>query len=138
MSPEDFLALARDLIRRQDANEAARRSATSRAYYSAFNALAGELASKVAPLPVSGTHDHLIRWIRNSKVSGSEALADDLSDLRDRRVEADYFLGRPTASMNTVQLHIAQASAVVKDFQDLPRPALYDGIRAYRKSIGQV
>lgn len=137
MNPEEFLAVARDLSRREDAGEGARRSTTSRAYYAAFNTIAQDLERHVGRLPRAGAHDRLIHWLRNSKVDGAEALADSLSDLRDRRVEADYFLERVTPTLNTVRLHLALAGGVIRDFQRLERPALYTGVRAYRRTIGE-
>ncbi len=90
----DYLSLARFLVRSASATgteEAARRSAVSRAYYASFCLARAWAASRpLEPFAIAGTADHhrsLRNWLRRN---GHDAEAQQLERLREWRNQCDY------------------------------------------------
>lgn len=83
---DDYLALAEDLAARPR-NEAAGRSAISRAYYATFHERRGYLVRAGIPFD-RGRNAH--KQVRNEIRKQSEKIADDLERLHAWRKEADY------------------------------------------------
>jgi uncharacterized protein (UPF0332 family) len=87
-----------DLARRMAASGAEEewRTATSRAYYSAFHVACGLMADLGFTVP-KAEQAHAYLWLRlqNSGHATVAMAGRDLNDLRRRRNTADYDLGRP-------------------------------------------
>jgi hypothetical protein len=113
-----YLALAADLAARDD-DEAAARSAISRAYYAALHRANERLAVEgiaVSPLRI---HFQVRRAFRTSLDPDRAVVGLDLDWLRDRRTQADYAAaldGDPTA---LAQAAVRRAQRVLDTLDDL-------------------
>src|SRR5436190_3256837 len=107
MNPRDLLDVADQLA--SESNEAAWRSAVSRAYYSAFHVVRESLLSWGFRVP-QGTQAHAYLWMRVSNC-GDQILQSggrNLNLMRARRNHADYDLHQSVSQMDAIkQVQIA-------------------------------
>jgi uncharacterized protein (UPF0332 family) len=140
MIGRDFLTVANALA--VAPTEAEWRSAISRAYYAAFHS-AREFLTRLRFRVPAGEQAHAYLWLRLSNTSDlkADSIGRLLRDLRGRRNNADYDLGRPPSRAN--------ASDAAVDARDLittmdamfgtpTETVIRDGIRSYEKNILQV
>jgi uncharacterized protein (UPF0332 family) len=113
MKPEDFLILAKEL--HLSGNEAALRSATSRAYYAAFHKGREMLASMNFKLSTGpAAHGEICNYLQNSGDSRMEAAGQKLGSLRSIRNKADYRLDiQHVATHSNTSLHLADAEKII-------------------------
>ena len=96
---DDYLRLAEELATRQG-DEAAERSAISRAYYAALGRAADLLRSEGRSISPRTTHGDIWRAFKNSSDARRVEVGQQLDALRQLRNRADYdssFNGDPTA-----------------------------------------
>ncbi len=89
---ENFISLADQLVNRSDADEAAYRSAISRAYYGVFGKIKIYVSAthKIKQSPGDAIHQKIIETLKQSEDSQEFSLGNSLSQLRASRNEADY------------------------------------------------
>lgn len=139
MDPRDFLTLAESLASEDD--EAAWRSALSRAYYGAYH-VARRLLSSCGFSAPRGDRAHAYLWLRLSNAANSEVVATgrNLQALRGYRNFADYDLDRPfprTLAKN--QVRIAQHAVLVLESAaaEPVKSQITDAIKTYERDILQ-
>ncbi len=115
MDPKKFLELAEALVKQTPPEPARLRSATSRAYYAAYNLCLltiRDLGFKTRKS--DGAHGEVVNFLASSKDRELESMSGHLGSLRSFRNNADYdlHLYRAEKLMN-VQLHIIQARNIV-------------------------
>ncbi len=88
---EQYLSLAQELRQRTESDQAAMRSAVSRAYYAAFNKAADRMEAEGEPRPTSGD-SHRIVWEYYKKRPDRfrRQIGEDGQRLKRQRIEADY------------------------------------------------
>lgn len=120
MDPKDFLALAKELRKRNEA--AANRSAISRAYYYAFLS-ACRYVGRECPIPANaGAHLILPRLLKNCGNEGLRDIADELDKLRAYRNEADYDVDAPRPEKQThVDVCLKMAEQIIIDLVSVIR-----------------
>ncbi len=135
MEGKAFLNTARKLVQMRD--EAALRSAVSRAYYAAYNCcihLARQLGFHFGN--AAATHERIYLYLRNSGIEEAQAMAVDLKELRKRRNEADYDMSS-TKFQNHVEcqwdlVHAQSIISQIEKYQHEPlRTQLAAGLRDY-------
>lgn len=116
---EAFLNVARELARQTD-NEAAQRSAISRAYYAVLG-LAHErlIDAGWASLPRGSIHHHVWRAYRDSPDQRQKDIADLGFFLRNRRNEADYRKQFPLPLSRAVAEALRSADDLVELLRDI-------------------
>ncbi|HNZ53329.1 MAG TPA: hypothetical protein PLD55_02350 [bacterium] len=91
---QDFLNISDFLFKKANDSgfpDAALRSATSRAYYAAYQvSLEYALTSLNYEKPEKNVHKALIEFYRSRNSTNEKKIADDLYRLKQRRVTADY------------------------------------------------
>lgn len=135
MDPLDFLKVADNL--KDSPDEAERRTAISRAYYSVFNCIKSYLVQNRIPFSSSGEHGQLIRYLFNSGIKEVEQLSRMIDDLRMDRNEADYNMDSTRFNQNTCILLYLKARKVIEVFQRCKGRNVIEGINNYRKRVGQ-
>ncbi|MGO9259745.1 MAG: DNA-binding protein [Bryobacteraceae bacterium] len=85
---EDYLVLAKELSQR--GNEAATRSAISRAYYAAYQAARRHPGSKNAMVTKSGSHGAVWKALRESGNRNWRKAGNQGKEILEYRGEADY------------------------------------------------
>lgn len=115
MNAKDFLALAEALVKTTSSEPSKLRTATSRAYYAAYNVCVKALLDLgFSNLKSSNGHEDVIRYLSSSKDDELQKMSGHLASLRSQRNKADYDLKDPTAEKeNNVKLHVAQARIVI-------------------------
>ncbi len=140
MSGEDFLVLAKSLLKRP--TEAAYRSAVSRAYYAVFHVgvtFLAELGLKASDGPQA--HAQLRARVNNCGVPELKNSYGLLYDLYKRRRFADYDLNlaifRAQADVALIVASADQIIAAIKQCRQSPtlRNQIRDGIREYERKI---
>jgi hypothetical protein len=135
MTGENFIRLAGQLVARPNADEAACRTAISRAYYGAYHLARGVLRS--IGFEVS---DHgLVRFclFESGQPAGIE-LARDLGLLQNLRIKADYDLHDGDAgNAVTARLAVERGHEAISNVGLLTNPSvlgnLKDGVEQYLK-----
>ena len=116
MDPKDFLTLAQQLANESTPLPEKLRTATSRAYYAAYNVSVdalGRLGIKISKS--HGGHGELIKYLGNSKDRDLEAISGQLGTLQTNRNHADYHLDyRDAEKSGNVKAHVAQAQRVIE------------------------
>jgi uncharacterized protein (UPF0332 family) len=115
VNAKDFLALAEALVKTTSSEPSKLRTATSRAYYAAYNVCVKALLDLgFRNLKSSNGHENVIRYLSNSKDDELQKMSGYLASLRSQRNKADYDLNDATAEKeNNVTLHVAQARIVI-------------------------
>ena len=117
VTPDEVLALARELYNGGNASEARVRSSISRAYYAAYHSA---VACAGVELPSLEAHRALIdRYDSLGKI----ALAGRLRSMRAARVTADYYLSRPVAGKQA-SISLSQAVEIINELQPPHCPRL--------------
>jgi uncharacterized protein (UPF0332 family) len=140
MIGRDFLAVAMALA--AGPTEAEWRSAVSRAYYSAFHT-ARELLMRMRFRVPAGEQAHAYLWLRlsNTGDAKSDTIGRLLRDLRGRRNNADYDLGRPRTQANVADAANDAQDVIARMDALTGTPAesgIRDGMRAYEQTILKV
>lgn len=134
MEGKDFLELAKRLHNSED--EASRRTAVSRAYYSIFNHIKYFLNKNGIKLPsAADAHKKAHQYLSNSGIDEAVDLADDLDNLRKRRNDADYELISPKYLYDKKNCGLASAQAAMffARFDRINPSSLLKGIWEYKK-----
>jgi len=112
MKPEDFLILAKEL--HSKGNEAALRSATSRAYYAAFHKGREVLTSMNFKIVKATAHKDICRYLQYSGDREVIAAGLKLDSLRTMRNKADYDLDiQHVATRSNTSFHLAEAEKII-------------------------
>ena len=140
MIGRDFLVVANALA--AAATEAEWRSAISRAYYAAFHNTREFLTRLRFRVP-AGEQAHAYLWMRLSNTGDlkADSIGRLLRDLRGRRNNADYDLGRPPSRANASDAATDARDLIASMDAILGTPTEMvsrDGIRAYEQKILQV
>jgi len=134
MDPLDFLNFADSL--KNSAEEAGRRSAISRAYYSVFHYIKAYLEEKGIPIPEDSTaHAKIPQYLRNAGLEEVRELGQSVDDLQEARIDADYSIDLPGPTANTCSLFILKAKMAVSTFDSFKGRGLVCGIRQYLARI---
>lgn len=134
MKAKDFLEVAKKLYSSE--SEAERRTAVSRAYYAVFNFVKSFLANAQITLPKDAAgHEKAHQYLLNSGVLEARKLADDLSNLRVRRNDADYELLLPKYphDKNNSALLCIKAEQFFERFNRVDSTSLIKGILDYKR-----
>ncbi len=112
-----YLDLANELVQRED--EAAKRTAVSRAYYSVFCMARNWLEVKSIPIG-HGMNDHHIVWSTFEKLQGKRAKKIGLEGQRLRRARnmMDYDNSVPQLS-STIKSSMQRANAIFADLKQM-------------------
>ncbi|MGE0133149.1 MAG: hypothetical protein AB7U82_34160 [Blastocatellales bacterium] len=87
----EYLRLAKELAQRQD-DEAAHRSAISRAYYAAYCRACAYLNQKNIPIPQGeGSHDRVWKSFKDLPGRTHSGIHNNGDRLKRKRVQADYY-----------------------------------------------
>ena len=141
MDPIDFISLAGRLAATADADEAAYRTAVSRAYYGVFHLAASLLAELGFSAPrTANVHVFVQHHLNGSGHPSACTAASLLSDLHAARNRADYQLGHYKAGTQAVaKLSVETAheirSALLGCSQPPTREQIRTGIAAYVQQI---
>ena len=113
MNPEDFLSLARELYLK--GNEAALRSATSRAYYAAFHKSREMLTSMNIRVGTGApAHGDISRYLQYSEDRSVTAAGVKLDSLRSMRNKADYDLNtKRVATRSNTDFQLSEAQKII-------------------------
>ena len=135
MNPLDFLEVADTL--KDSPQEAERRTAVSRAYYSVFHFIKNYLKEHRIHVPYP-EHDPLVRYIKNSGIEKADMLYQMLADLKEERNRADYRLDL-SGEFNEFKctLLYLKAQKAIQESQNCKGRPLIDGINNYRRRIGE-
>jgi uncharacterized protein (UPF0332 family) len=139
MQPEAFLVLAKRLV--QEDEEAARRTAISRAYYAAFHKgreMLGSLGFTFSRGP--DAHKHVVLYLQQSGNGKVVAAGQKLESLRSIRNKADYDLQTPhVAARQNAELHLKDAQKIMDALDTTksgpPAEEIKCAIKAYNAKI---
>jgi len=140
MNPRDFYALADELAKAN--SPAKRRSAISRAYYSAFHVGVDALRSLGFTVSKGAAgHGEVVRCLVNSGDSPTSTAALRLSDLHSVRNRADYQLERVDVEQSSnTRAAVDQARVIIETFDRVAiapnRSQIQAAIASWRKSNG--
>jgi uncharacterized protein (UPF0332 family) len=140
MTGRDFLAVASALA--AGPTEAECRSAISRAYYAAFHT-AREFIIRLRFRVPAGEQAHAYLWLRLSNTGdpAADSIGRLLRDLRGRRNNADYDLGRPRSRANAADAMTDARDLIARMDAFVGTPAekaIRDGMRAYEQNLLKV
>jgi len=141
MNPREFQELAKKLANGESPAEF--RTAVSRAYYSVFNVGAELMKEMGFPISVGPSgHGELVYKLSNSKHIDVEKVGSQLSDLRGRRIHADYRLERKDVeTRNNAQAAVQQASKMIivldRCCTGADRTKVIQGIKDYLEKISR-
>ncbi len=135
MEGKAFLNTAQKLAQMRD--EAALRSAVSRAYYAAYNCciqLVRQLGFHFGNAAAS--HERMYLYLRNSGIEEAQAMAVDLKELRKRRNEADYDMSSQKFQNHVeCQWDLVHAQSIISQIEKYHkeplRTQLANGLRNY-------
>lgn len=115
MDAKNFLELAESLVKEAAPQPAKLRSATSRAYYAAYNICVQTLRDLgFRPKRSNDGHGEVVNLLASSKDRELQSMSGHLGALRSYRNTADYDLHVAQAEkLTNVQLHISQAKIIV-------------------------
>ncbi len=134
MNPLDFLTVADKL--KCSSDEAERRTAVSRSYYSVFNYLKAHLVRHGIPIsPSAQGHTQLTQYLNNSGIAEAKILSHIVGDLRSERNKADYRMELRNFSAGTCSLLCDKARKAITNFDScISKGSVFiDGINDYRK-----
>jgi uncharacterized protein (UPF0332 family) len=134
MDPLDFLIVADKL--KCSSDEAERRTAVSRSYYSVFNYLKACLEKHgIRISPSASGHEQLIQYLRNSGIAEAKVSGQIVRDLRSERNKADYRMELKSFSAGTCSLLYDKARRAIDKFNScISKGSVFiDGINDYKK-----
>jgi hypothetical protein len=114
----EFLTIAGELAPRVD-NEAAARTAISRAYYAALGRAATWLRSEGVPISSLRIHGEVWRAFQNSRDPRRAAIGRDLDWLRQQRNRADYDGSTQDGLPFLASEAVVRAAAILRALDDL-------------------
>jgi uncharacterized protein (UPF0332 family) len=141
MDGNDFIALAGKLVAPHAADEAACRTAISRAYYGAFHIARSFLVEVgFAPVANANVHGFVQHFLHGSGHADARRAASLLSHLQAARNRADYRLddsrfGSRDEAMLLVERAVLAVSAVDRCRADDVRESIRQGIAEYERRI---
>lgn len=141
MNPREFQELAERLVTIDRPAET--RTAISRAYYSVYNVAAEmlkDIGFEISEGP--GGHSEAVQRLSNCGSVKVQKVGSQLSDLRSRRIKADYRLERRDVEISkTAQAIVIQAAKMIKELDECrtgtDREDLIRGIREYLSKLSQ-
>lgn len=139
MIGKDFLTFAKTIHNHKD--EAARRSAVSRAYYALFHHIKSIVDSVVPSRPKrklgAEEHERYIKYLQYSELEDAIYVGDKLKDLREERNDADYDLKLTKFDKNTCVLLCAMAESLCNEIDKIYKTTdLKERFTAYAKNHG--
>ena len=137
MTGRDFLTFAKTLYKSED--EAARRSAVSRAYYALFHEVKS-IVDSVGIRVDREAHEHkrMARYFKEAGIPKAKQIGQGLEDLREIRNDADYDLITTKFSKNTSALQCALAEKFCNMLDSINGKELKRGLVAYAKLINEL
>lgn len=138
MEPKKFLELAQALAS-ESPQPAKLRTATSRAYYAAYNVSVETLGSMGAQINKGpGGHGQVQRFLGNSKNEELQQISSDLGTLHSSRIAADYRLADQRAeNANNVKSFVHHAKKIIDTLERCctgpNRHAIIKAIRDHNK-----
>ena len=138
-----FIQLAGRLAATASGDEAAGRSAVSRAYYGAFHLALAFLRDLGITIPANAySHAAVQRYLIGSGQPDAQQAGMSLASLHSDRIRADYRLDDVRfEDVRFARLRVALAcdvqAAIQQCRQDENRPLIKAGIAAYRQRIGE-
>ena len=141
MDPVDFISLAGKLAATANADEAAYRTAVSRAYYGAFHMAASFLAELGFSAPrTANVHVFVQHHLNGSGQASARTAASLLSDLHAARNRADYQLSHSRAGTQALaKLSVETAHeiriALLECSKSPTREQVRTGLSAYVQQI---
>ena len=115
MNPLDFLTVADKL--KCSSDEAERRTAVSRSYYSVFNYLKAHLVKYGIPIsPLAEGHTQLTQYLKYSGMAEAKTVSQIVGDLRSERNKADYRMELRSFSAGTCSLLCDKARKAINNF----------------------
>lgn len=131
MTADEYIQFARMLVARFSSDEAAQRTAVSRAYYGAYH-LAAELLRPLSIGPLN--YGTIPRFLMQSAVPAAQNAGRVLGNLQSDRIKADYRLDTTItvqfATTNVERAHEIRTFLAAFESPDAAAP-LATGIRAY-------
>lgn len=116
VDPKKFLEVAEDLVKENPSKPARLRTATSRAYYAAYNfcrQILAEMGFRIHKS--SGGHGQVVNFFASSKDEDLMSVSGHLGTLQTNRNTADYDLDVDRAEkLLNVQLHVRQARLIIE------------------------
>lgn len=144
MDGKRFLGTAR-FLRNKGSNEAAYRSAVSRAYYAcfiairdlAFRACGSEYRSKAGLKKEQNIgHLPLQRYLKNGTMESVKQLGEDLAALHGSRIDADYNM-KQTITNEDALCAIEEAEALLKLLYKTPEQEIGNAINNYIRATSR-
>lgn len=117
----EFLTLAEELAPRAG-DEAAARSAISRAYYAALGLAAAHLRAEGVPISQLQIHGQVSKAFQNSRDERRKDIAQHLIWLRQQRNRADYDAAPWAGLEDFARDAVAQAGSLLQTLDDLRAP----------------
>ncbi len=137
-----FLGTAH-FLQNNGADEAAYRSAISRAYYACFIVLR-DLAFSVCGSEYRRRegirnernigHTSLQRYLKNGQVESVEQLGEDLASLYGSRIDADYNM-RQTMTEEDARQAVEEAEALLNSLSNIPEEEIKAAVNNYLQTI---
>lgn len=140
MEPKKFLELAQ-ILAFEPPLPAKLRTATSRAYYSAYNVSVQTLENLGVQIPKSPNgHGQVQNFLGNSKNEELERIGSDLGTLHSNRIAADYRLSDQKAeNPTTVKALVQHAKKIIDTLERCStgpnRQAIIRAMKEYDQSI---
>lgn len=134
VDPKKFLELAQ-VLALESPQDSKLRTATSRAYYAAFNVSVAALMGMGFRIDRSGNgHGQVQNLLGNSKNEDLKAISSELGGLHSNRIGADYRMDDPRADNPTnVKAHVLLASRIIQTLERCcAGPTRNDIIKAIR------
>lgn len=137
MTGKDFLTFAKIIYNHED--EAARRSAISRAYYALFHLVKSIVVSTgVRVEPEAYEHDRLARYLKQSGIDEAKQVGKGLEKLRAKRNDADYDLIDAKFNKITSAFYYNKAEVWYKQLDKVNNAKLKKGLITYAKLINEL
>lgn len=115
MEPKKFLELAQ-VLAFEPPQAAKLRTATSRAYYAAYNVTVQTLDTLGVQIPKSPNgHGQVLNFLGNSKNEELQQISSDLGTLHSNRIAADYRLSDQKAENSTTVKALVQHAKKIID-----------------------
>lgn len=129
MNETEFLVFAKSIYNSDD--EAARRSAVSRAYYALFHNVRQNFINmgiSVSKRPEE--HQRMADCLLQSGIVEAMTAGQSMCDLRTARNEADYNLSLASYNKMISALHCAKAEAAINELARVNKSALHAALRS--------
>ena len=136
MDPLDFLKVSDKL--KNSAQEALRRTAVSRAYYSVYHCIRDYLvANRIISTKYHLAHEKLVTYLKYSGIEKVKELSQRVDELKTDRQEADYNMNSTRFNEKTCILLFCKAKDAIQEFQNCKGHPLIEGINKYKQCINE-